>query len=100
MEFFSTAATEGGGATVASFGSGNEGGRLQARATGSARRGNASAAEVRAVAARIRREGVTGRSAAARARRALLDQIDANRSGRGNIRRGILADIAADLADL
>lgn len=100
MNFIATA-TEGGG-EFASFGSGDSGGRLQARATGRARTGNASAGEVRAVRSRINRElaGLNPRSGGARKRRALLQEIADNASGRGNVRRGVLADIASELADL
>lgn len=101
MDSSITTATEtGGGLLLASFGSGDTGGRLQARARGTARNQSASAAEVRALRSRITRQGTAGNSAAARERRRLLQEIADNTNSRGNIRRGVLADIAADLADL
>lgn len=95
-------ATESGGDTVASFGSGNEAGTsLQRRAKGPAKNATASPREVAALRRRISASGITGNSKAARARKALLQEIVDN-SGRkgGGIRRGTLASIAADFADL
>lgn len=89
------ATPSGGDGIVVSFGSGDTGGRLQARARGTARNQNASASEVRALQSRIRRGD--GNAAA---RRRLIREIDDNRRPNGSIRRGILADIAADFADL
>lgn len=92
------ATTEGGGRLLASFGSGDSTGegRLNRRARGSARNQNASAAEVRAVRSRINRmQGISQRR-----RRQLLREIDDNANTRGNIRRGILADIRAGLDEL
>lgn len=103
MDFSITAATiEGGGPMLVSFGSGNEGGRLQARARGRARVGNASPAEVRSVRARANRiaNAAGPRSRQRREARRILQEIQDNTTNRGRIRRGVLADIAADLADL
>jgi hypothetical protein len=84
-----------GGDAVVSFGSGDSGGRLQARARGTARNQNASSAEVRSARSRIRRSDISTRE-----RRRLLDEIDLNTRRNGSIRRGILADIDAELRDL
>jgi hypothetical protein len=95
MNTIGPATPSGGSGIVVSFGAGDSGGRLEARARGSARNANASSNEVRALRSRITRSGIS----AAR-RRALIREIDDNRRGNGSIRRGILADIAADFRDL
>lgn len=88
-------ATDGGGATVASFGSGDTGGRTQARARAGNANANASARQVSAARGRISRAGIS-----ASARRRLLQEIDDNRRGRGGIRARVLANILDDLNDL
>lgn len=93
-------ATNSGGGTVVSFGSGNRGGRTQASARGRAGSTNASRAQITSLRARINRGGTTGRSRAARERRALLARLDAAASRQGNVRRRVLSQIADALRDI
>jgi len=95
-------ATNSGGGTVVSFGSGDRtpGGRTARSAQGRAGATNASRAQISSLRGRIRRQGTTGRSRAARERRALLERLDGAASRGGNIRRRVLANIARDLAAL